>query len=590
MKRIRSLAQASTAAWRETKELVSVPRWQLWTIVLLSAAVGLADIVFLGITATVGVALAGDGEGSIRLPFGRIEGLSIPTLIFIGITAAIITLVAQLASVVLLSRVYTRTVRTLRIDTYRDFVNTSWAVQRGEVQGVFLGYVVNYIPRVANVVNAVITELTAIVSLLVFLVGSVLIAPLIAAIVIILGAFLFAVFLPARGMARKAGQEAVAATRVLYGSFSDAVSASREVKAYGVEAPMRERIDGEIAALESPAYRSRLLAGIVPAVYLRAVFMLLLVGLGLIYALDVKEVGSIGAALLLVLRGLQQGQVLQSSEQGIAESRPFIKELIEKREHFRAHVMQTGDQVLERVDELRFEHISYRYSDGTLALDNVSFTANRGELIGLIGPSGSGKSTLSEIAVRLDTPTSGAYLINGRSVMEYDHASWTDQVVLVPQMSNLLAASIEENIRFLRPEIPDADVHAAALRAHLTGDVEDMEAGFDTEVGERGRRGLSGGQRQRLSIARAVAGRPSLVVLDEPTSALDHRAEEVIVQTIEELRQHACVLVIAHRISTLRHCDRVLVLRDGKREAFCTLDELPEQSPFFRAAGTAGEF
>lgn len=587
---IRNPFNAATSAWREASELIYISTRQLWVLSALGAAVGLAETVFLAILASVGVALAGNTDVKIKLPIGTIDSPPMPLLLGLGAVAVLLTFCAHFLIVVGMARINSRVNATLRQEMYRDFVNTGWSVQRNEVEGAFISYIVNFIPRVANVVTAVVSELTATISLLVFLLMALAITPVVALAVIILGGSLFALFLPVRGMSRRVGKESADATRALYVSFVDVVAASREIKSYGVERHVRDRIDGEIQDLERPMYKSRLLSGLVPAIYLRAVYLIVLGGLAAVYVLDIKDLTAISTALLLVLRAMQQGQLIQVQEQQIAESRTWIGELKNRQDYFRANAVVTGDVELGEVDTLDFENITYRYENGNVALDGVSFSAKRGELIGLIGPSGSGKSTLSEIAVRLDRPAEGTFKVNGRDCWEYSQESWTREVVLVPQLSSLIAASVAENIRFLRDDITREQVEEAGTRSHLEDEIGEMEEGYETMIGERGHRGLSGGQRQRLSIARAVAGRPSLVVLDEPTSALDHKAEEVIVQTIEELREHACVLVIAHRLSTLRHCDRVLVLRDGKREAFCTLDELSDQSEFFRTAGGTGEF
>jgi ABC-type multidrug transport system fused ATPase/permease subunit len=409
--------------------------------------------------------------------------------------------------------------------------------------------------------------------------------------VIVLGAILYFCFLPVRGIARRAGKESQNATRALFTTFREAISASREIKAYGVEDPVRERVNREIDELERPAFRMRVASGFVPVLYQRLVFLILLGGIGLVYALDIHDVGAIGASLLIVLRAMQQAQSVQSSDPAIAEGLPWVAELKEGRERYRTNQTSFGDAPLSDIEEIAFEDVSYSYpgadgAAGTLALNGVSFTAKKGELLGVIGPSGSGKSTLSELIVRLDEPTSGTYRVNGRAASDFDRGDWTRHVVLVPQLGHLIAASVSDNIRFLRNDVSEEAVRLASDRANLTGDVLDLDDGFETIVGERGHRGLSGGQRQRLSIARAVAVQPGLIVLDEPTSALDHKAETVIVETIEMLRKHACVVVIAHRLSTLRHCDRVLVLRDGKVEAFCAPNELEARSEFFRGAGT----
>lgn len=574
-------------AWRQVGSLVRLPRGRVLFVALLGAVIGFTESALLGILASVGVAIAGDDTPTIKLPLLALEGLSIPAMIGIGVGLAIATLAAQFLNTVQVARIYADVVSGLRRGCYRDFSQASWRVQRAEVDSTFVNYIVFHVPRTANLVAAVIGQLVASITLVVFIAGAVLISPAISLVVIVLGVLLFLGFLPVRGIARRAGVESQTATRALFASLVEAVAASREIKAYGVEDPVRERINDEIDDLERPAFRVRVASGFVPVLYQRLVFLILLGGVALVYFLDIKDVGAIGASMLIILRAMQQAQHIQAADPVISESLPWVGELVEAREGYRLGSVAYGDVALTGIDEIEFKDVTYAYADeGPPALDRVSFSARRGDLIGVIGPSGSGKSTLSELIVRLDAPQSGSYLVNGRPATDYDQASWAAQVVLVPQMGRLITGSIADNIRFLRTGVSDDEVRRASDQAHLTEDVLEFEEGFTTLVGERGHRGLSGGQRQRLSIARAVAVPPGLIVFDEPTSALDHKAEGVIVETIEALRHNACVIVIAHRLSTLRHCDRVLVLREGKTEAFCAPDELAEASEFFRSAGT----
>jgi ABC-type multidrug transport system fused ATPase/permease subunit len=588
MRRIPSFS-VSVKAWREVEEFVHIGRVRVVILAILGAIVGVSESAFLAILASVGISIAGQGDSSIiKLPFISLSGVSIPLQLELGAALALATMGVQFFIIVQLSRITAQVNTLMRREIYREFSHASWRTQRSEVESAFVNFIVFHVTRASGLVTAVIGQLTSVATLAVFLVVALAMAPGIALAVLVLGACLWLGFLPVRRITRDAGEESKAATRKLFRTFIDAISASREIKAYGVEDPIRERINEEINDLEKPAFRVRVASGFVPVLYQRLVFMILLGGVAMVYILDVKDIGSIGGALLIVLRAMQQAQSVQAADPVIAEARPWLQELKEGRDKYSAGRMIVGDETLSHLDEIELENVGYSYGEEGqgLALDGVSFKARRGELIGVIGPSGSGKSTLSELLVRLDSPTFGTYRVNGRPATDYSRESWTSGVVLVPQLGHLISASVEENIRFLRDGVTEEAVRSAADRANLTVDILEFEEGFQTNVGERGHRGLSGGQRQRLTIARALAVPPSLIVLDEPTSALDHKAEGVIVETIEALRKHALVIVIAHRLSTLRHCDRVLVLRDGKTEAFCSPDELGDQSTFFRDAGT----
>src|SRR5205085_12071402 len=184
-------------------------------IAVLGGAVGVTESAFLGILASVGVAIAGKGEGAVKLPFVAVDNLAIPTLLWIGVGLALSTLVIQFLITITLARITMQVNTGLRRSLYEDFSHTSWRVQRSEVESTFVNFIVFHTQRVSNLVTALIGQLVALVTLLVFVVGAVLISPVISMVVIVFGALLYAAFLPMRGIARTAGDDAKAATRNL---------------------------------------------------------------------------------------------------------------------------------------------------------------------------------------------------------------------------------------------------------------------------------------------------------------------------------------------------------------------------------------
>jgi ABC-type multidrug transport system fused ATPase/permease subunit len=197
----------------------------------------------------------------------------------------------------------------------------------------------------------------------------------------------------------------------------------------------------------------------------------------------------------------------------------------------------------------------------------------------VIGPSGAGKSTFIQILLRLRAPTTGRVRVGPLDISDVTLDSWAAAVAYVPQDPVLIRASVADNIRFFR-DLSDTDVREGARLAHLDEVLAQLPDGLDTVL-EPGRAGLSGGQRQRVAIARALAGRPHLLVLDEPTSALDTLSEMAVQETLAGLHGTITVVVVAHRLSTLSSCDRLLVLRDGKVEAFDAADRLAEVSEYY---------
>lgn len=210
-----------------------------------------------------------------------------------------------------------------------------------------------------------------------------------------------------------------------------------------------------------------------------------------------------------------------------------------------------------------FENIVFRYPDGNQVFDNFSLALERSQRIGLVGPSGGGKSTLLALLQRCYDLNSGRILIDGQDICRATQASLGQAIAIVPQDTTLFNRSLMENIRYGRPEATDEEVWEAAIAARCRSFIQELPQGIETLVGDRGMM-LSGGQRQRVAIARAFLKNSPILLLDEATSALDSEAEEEIRKALAHLMQGRTVIAIAHRLSTLRNFDRIVVLQNGK--------------------------
>jgi ATP-binding cassette, subfamily B, bacterial HlyB/CyaB len=213
---------------------------------------------------------------------------------------------------------------------------------------------------------------------------------------------------------------------------------------------------------------------------------------------------------------------------------------------------------------IRFDHVSFRYRlDGAQVLHDVTFDIPAGQTVGIVGPSGSGKSTFAKLVQRLYLPESGRVLIDGMDLAMADPAWLRRQVGVVLQESVLFNRSVRDNIALADPALPMERVIAAARLAGAHDFILELPEGYDTVVGERGST-LSGGQRQRIAIARAVIGDPRILIFDEATSALDYESERIIQQNMQAIARGRTVLVIAHRLSTVRAMDRIITLDGGR--------------------------
>ena len=212
---------------------------------------------------------------------------------------------------------------------------------------------------------------------------------------------------------------------------------------------------------------------------------------------------------------------------------------------------------------IRFDSVSFAYSDQRGVLDTISFEARPGELVALVGLTGAGKSTIASLIPRFFEPGSGSVLIDDIDVARYSLQSLREQIGLVPQEPVLFTGTIADNIRYGRLDASDADVEAAARDANLHDFVTRLPQGYQTPVQEAGAT-FSGGERQRIGIARALLKAAPILILDEPTSAVDAISEGAIFDTLRRLRASHTMLVIAHRLSTVRDATRILVLNDGR--------------------------
>ena len=371
----------------------------------------------------------------------------------------------------------------------------------------------------------------------------------------------------------------------LSAQLQDNFSGIQEIQAFGQQEAATKRVEEKASGLTVSMLRAlRANAVFHPTVeFLTGLGTVIVVGFGGYFAyrnqLQVEDVVAFLLYLALFyapITGLSQ--LLESLQQALAG----VERVIE--------VLDAPEIISDRPDavplenvrgELVFENVSFHYNEDAPVLDDISFKAEPGQMIALVGATGVGKSTMAQLIDRFYDPISGVIKMDGMDLRDIKLDSLRRNVAIVLQDTFLFNGTIAENIAFACPEASFQDIERASKAARIHDDILRMTDGYDTMVGERGAK-LSGGQKQRISIARAILGNAPLLILDEATASVDVQTEANIQQAITGLTGTRTIIAIAHRLSTIRRADCILVLQDGRIVQRGTHEELIQCDGLYR--------
>jgi ATP-binding cassette, subfamily B, bacterial len=587
----RSEPEESQAAPNEDTALIRplalLFRGEFLSLVAVSAASflsGLCEALLLVLVANLALSIGGQPEDldSAGL-FGFLSATDTRTMFIAALVLTFARILLHYVGARLAARTTSKLTQRIRSDTFADYVHASWDLQSSKSEAAIQDLLIRHVGKAQAALVSSSLLLSGSFMVLALVGSAFLVDPISAGLIILVGAGLFLVLRPLTVLAKRLSRRQLGGGLVYAEQSREAVDMSLEIRAFGVSDEVADRLDRATRAEIAPLYRSQLITRMLPAIYTSAAVLILLVAL---FGLDTfleRPLASIGAIVVVLIRALNQLGSLQASYHNLSEHVPYVDRLMVQRQDFQASVPPSGSKAVDQIGSVRFEHVSYAYDGVHQALDDISFEVGPGDSVGIIGPSGSGKSTLIQLLLRVRHADQGRYLIGGVDAREIDDPSWFSLVSFVPQDSRVFNDTVAENIRFFRPGVTQADVELAAKRAHVHDDIMAMPGGYETVLGNRGG-ALSGGQRQRIAIARALARKPAMLVLDEPTSALDMRSEALVHETLESLKESMTLFVIAHRLSTLNTCDRIMVLGSGRLHAFGPRSELEESDAFYRDA------
>jgi len=347
----------------------------------------------------------------------------------------------------------------------------------------------------------------------------------------------------------------------------ESVGAAETVKAMAVEPQMRQRWEEQLAGYVRASFRTQTLGNIgtqvVQFINKATMVLTLYFGAKAVIAGDMT-VGELVAFNMLAARVAQPVLRIAQIWQDFQQTRISVERLGDILNAPRELAQRSAASLPRMQGAIRFEHATFRYRlDGPAVLSDISLDIPAGQMIGIVGPSGSGKSTLARLVQRLYTPESGRVFIDGIDLAMVDTTWLRRQIGVVLQQNVLFNCPVRENIALTDPGMPLDRVIAAATLAGAHEFILELPHGYDTIIGERGA-SLSGGQCQRIAIARALLGNPCILIFDEATSALDYESERIIQENMRRIAAGRTVIVIAHRLSTVRGADRIVTIDRGR--------------------------
>lgn len=583
MKRSRSAGRL-TDSWDLLRPFLP-PRSKLRVVVIgvLSFLGGLAESgVLILLTLTADSLLRGLGQLEIGgLSLGRTQAVLLALVLLIG---RVVTILSAWQVSVRLSSAVTENAQLATIVSY---MGASYSARAARPPGDLSTIVVNH-GRFTGELAAMFSAIAvSVCGLLAFGGASLWVNPLATGAIAAIGLLVLAMMQPLRRRSQKAARSFAESARVLGRDVTEIEALNREIELFRVQDKATGRVSDQVTEgvryLQSIRFLSSATPPLFQAAMLGAAVLSLLIIMG---GVEGAQLAAVGSVVLLLIRSMSSAQQYVTAKQRVIELAPFAEGVNELILSLTSQSNSFGQECPRRLTPLVLDSIDFTYDGTTRTLRDIDLEFRKGQIVGVAGPSGAGKSTLVEVLLRLRPPSGGRITGGTTDWNDIDPQYFASQVAFVPQQAVLIAGTVAENVDLFRG-LPEERIRDALKEAHLESEIEALPDGIHTRLGPDDR-ALSGGQCQRLTIARALAGEPEILILDEPTSALDAVSEASIRQTLEELPTGRLVIVIAHRFSTLRSCSRIIVLGNGQVEVDATPDEVTQRSDFFRAMVNEG--
>ncbi|GAB6056774.1 ABC transporter ATP-binding protein [Methanobacterium movens] len=537
----------------------------LFLMILISFTEGVGLLLLIPLLDLVGVPVSGGGLGQIATGVsGVFEFFNLnPTLgVVLIIYVVIITANSYLSrwQSITSSRIQYTYGAYLRNELFESVTNSRWiSFTRKPVSG-YLHALSGEIDRIITGTGQFLTLLVSLFVLMVYIVFALQLSGPVAGLLFVVGVILLLVLKKKTRDSHEKGQELSTSTRQLYAVTSQHLEGMKTVKSFALE---KENVEEYSRVSDSVARKFiETIKGYADVRFLFEVGSVVILSLVVYVVVEVLQIPTAELLVLLFLfvRIIPRFSLAQRSYQYFLNMLPAfsnVQKLTQECAREKEEKMEVGRLIFEK--EIRFKDVSFSY-DGSFGLRKVNLSIKKGEVTAMVGLSGAGKSTTADLVMGLITPDKGEITIDGEVLG--DNYSWKKKIGYVAQDTFLFNDTIRNNLLLANKDATLDDLKEV-LELSAATFVYDLPEGLDTVIGDRGVR-LSGGERQRIALARALIRKPSLLILDEATSNLDSENEKKILESLERLEGKITVLLIAHRLSTLKNADYIYVLEDGQ--------------------------
>lgn len=491
-------------------------------------------------------------------------GFAFKALLIIIVFAFILKSIFLFISYYISARITADYERDSRSGLFKGLLEAHWPFLTRQKIGYLETILIKDLTEVRVLLGFFAQASVALTSLIVYVAIALTISPTITLLSLVLGGAMFLVLKPLLYRIKALSKQQAEALSGMSHFVGEGVLGIKNIKAGSVIDAIAREADQYFFVLRQVNIKLKIFHQI-PTLLSQPMSVFFVVSIfAFLYTTENFELGIFIASMYLVYKIFTYIHSLQAIVYSVAEKIPYLERVIEFSEGvFRNKEQYGGKEAFQFEESIEFKNVRFFYTQERAVLSNINVFIRRGEMVGLVGRSGSGKTTIADLLLRLMQPSWGNITADGVDITQININEWRKNIAYVSQDTFITNDTIFNNVKFYDESICDDDVFRAIKQAYMYDFVQSLPNGLKTEAGERGIL-FSGGEKQRLALARALARNSKILVLDEATSALDNESELMIQGAIEKLKGKMTIIVIAHRLSTLFNCDKVIFLEKGR--------------------------